>query len=77
MIKVCHKLKSILLLRFTYLFFKNNFFNIYLILRERERQSSSWGGAEKERETHNLKQVPGSEQSAQSPTWGSNPQTAR
>ena len=37
--------------------------------RERER--------ERERETQNLKQAPGSELSAQSPTWGSNPQTVR
>ena len=37
----------------------------------------SRGGAERERETQNLKQAPGSELAAQSPTWGSNPQTAR
>ena len=37
----------------------------------------SGGGAERERETQNLKQAPGSELSAQSPTWGSNSQTAR
>ena len=37
--------------------------------RERER--------ERERETQNLKQAPGSELSAQSPTWGSNSQTVR
>ena len=47
--------------------------------RERERESASGGGAERERErereTQNLKQAPGSELSAQSPTWGLNPQT--
>ena len=32
---------------------------------------------ERERETQNPKQAPGSELSAQSPTWGSNPQTMR
>ena len=35
------------------------------------------GGAERERETQNPKQAPGSELSAQSPTQGSNPQTVR
>ena len=37
--------------------------------RERDRQT--------ERETQNLKQGPGSELSAQSLIWGSNPQTVR
>ena len=32
---------------------------------------------ERERETQNAKQAPGSELSAQSLTWGSNPQTVR
>ena len=32
---------------------------------------------ERERETQKLKQAPGSELSAQSPTQGSNPQTVR
>ena len=45
--------------------------------RERERQSVSRGGAEREREAQNLKQAPGSERSAQSPMWGSNSPTAR
>ena len=39
------------------------------ILRETEHEG---GRAETERETQNLKQVPGSELSAQSWTWGSN-----
>ena len=54
---------------------KKNFFNVYLFLR-RERQSMSRGG-ERKRETWNLKQAPGSKLSAQSPTRGSNLQTAR
>ena len=40
---------------------------------ERERENTSRGGAEKERETQNLKQAPGSKMSAQSPMWGLNP----
>ena len=39
-------------------------------MRDRERQGK--GGAERERETQNLKQAPGSELSAQSLTRGSN-----
>ena len=45
--------------------------------RETHTQSMSGGGAERERETQNPKQVPGSELSAQSLTWGSNSQLAR
>ena len=41
--------------------------------RERNRQNVSRGGAEKERETQNLKRAPGSELSAQSLTQGLNP----
>ena len=59
-----------------FLLFEKFCFNVYLFfLRERERESMSGGGAE--RETQNLKQAPGSELSAQSPTQGSDPQTAR
>ena len=43
---------------------------IYLFIFERERQSTSKGGAERERETQNLKQAPGSELSAQNPNVG-------
>ena len=43
--------------------------------RERERESASRERAEKEREAQTLKQAPGSELSAQSLMWGSNPQT--
>ena len=60
------------------LFFCFLIFNVYLFferVRERERQSVSRKGAE--RETRNPKQAPGSELSAQSLTWGSNPQTVR
>ena len=42
---------------------------------ERERQSVSRGGAE--RETQNPKQAPGPELSAQSPMQGSNSRTTR
>ena len=52
--------------------FKKMFFNVYLFLREREL-----GGRGRERETQNLKQVPGSELSVQSPTQGLDPQTMR
>ena len=46
--------------------------------RERERDKNvSRGGAERDTDTQNLKQTPGSELSAQSPTRGSNSQTAR
>ena len=37
----------------------------------------SGGGAEKERETQDLKQAPGSDLSARSPTQGLNSQTVR
>ena len=48
-----------------------------MFIFERQRQSVSGEGAERERETQNLKKAPGSELSAQSPTWGSNSQTVR
>ena len=44
--------------------------------RERERQSAR-GEGQREKETQNPKQAPGSELSAQSPTWGLSPQTVR
>ena len=44
-------------------------------LRERDRMQV--GKGQRERETQNLKQAPGSERSAQSPTWGSNSRTVR
>ena len=58
----------------------STFLNVYLFLRERERERereiSSGGGAEREGDTE-LKQAPGSELPAQSPTRGSNSQTVR
>ena len=50
--------------------FKKNFFNVYLLLRERERAQA--GEGQREEETQNSKQAPGSEPSAQSLTRGSN-----
>ena len=41
--------------------------------RERERENECGRGRERERETQYLKQAPGSELSAHSLTWGSNP----
>ena len=55
------------------IFFSFFFFNLFL----RQRESMSRRGAERERETQNLKQAPGSELSAQSPMQGSNSQTVR
>ena len=51
------------------------FFNVYLFLRQRETEHEQ--GRVRERETQNLKQAPGSELSAQSPTRGLNSRTAR
>ena len=51
------------------------FFNVYFW--ERERQSASGGGAERQVGTQNLKQALGTELSAQSPTWVLKPRTAR
>ena len=48
-----------------------------MFIFEKERQSSSGRRAERERETQNLKQAPGSELSAHSSMWGSNSQTVR
>ena len=45
---------------------------------ERQRNTEcEQGRGQREGETQNPKQAPGSELSAQSPTWGSNSQTAR
>ena len=48
-----------------------------LFILERERDREQVGKRQRERETQNLKQAPGSELSAQSPTWGSNSRTMR
>ena len=47
-----------------------------MFIFETERQSVSGEGAERERETQNAKEAPGSELSTQSPTRGSNSRTA-
>ena len=52
-----------------------NFFNVYLFLRERDRVQV--GEGQRQRETQNLKQAPGSELSAQSLMWVLNSWTAR
>ena len=48
-----------------------------LFIFETERDRAWAGEGQRERETQNRKQVPGSELSAQSPTRGSNPRTMR
>ena len=56
--------------------FKKIFSNVYLFLRERE-SARKWGtGREREGDTE-PEEAPGSELSAQSPTWGSNSQAVR
>ena len=50
-------------------------FNVYLLLRDRDR-ARAWEG-QREEETQNLKEAPGSELLAQSPTWVSKLQTQR
>ena len=49
---------------------------MFIFERERETDRAQVGEGQRE-ETQNLKQAPGSELSAQSPTWGSNSQTVR
>ena len=58
-------------------FFIKNFFYVSLFLRKRERDRVQAGEGQRKRETQNPKQAPGSELSAQSPTWGSNSRTVR
>ena len=58
---------------FLLLFFKY----VFIWERERERDIEQEGERQRERETQDPKQTPGSELSAQSPTRGSNPRTAR
>ena len=48
---------------------------MFIFERERERERAVEG--QRERKTQNPRQAPGSELSAQSPMWGSNPQTVR
>ena len=56
-------------------FFKK-FLMFILFMREIETELE-WGEGQRERETQNPRQAPGSELSAQSPMQGSNPQTMR
>ena len=54
------------------------FFNALCIFEsERDRQRARAGEGQRERETQNPQQAPGSELSAPSPTWGSNPRAIR
>ena len=57
--------------------FKKFFKCLFIIERQRKTEHEQGRGRERERETQNLKQAPGSELSAQSPTRGSNPPTVR
>ena len=50
---------------------------MFIFEREREREREQTGEGQREGETQNLKQAPGSELSAQSLAWGSNLQTVR
>ena len=54
--------------------FKKIFFNVYIFLRETERE---WGRGRERGRHRREKQAPGSELSAQSLTQGSNPPTVR
>ena len=55
-----------------FLFF-NIFFNFYLFWEREREQAREWGKGKERRERESQA---GSEPTAQSPTWGSNPQTA-
>ena len=60
---------------YPFIFFQFFFQRLFIFGTERDR---AWTGeGQRERETQNRKQAPGSEPSAQSPTRGSNSQTAR
>ena len=68
-------LGNILLVSLYFLYFF--FFLIFKCLFLRGRDRARAGEGQKKGETEILKQAPGSEVSAQSPTWGLNPPTAR
>ena len=57
-----------------FFFCQKNYFLMFIFERKTWHE---WGEGQRERETQNLKQAPGSELSAQSPMWGSNPPTVR
>ena len=52
-------------------------FLMFLFIFETQRDRVLAGEGQRERETQNPKQAPGSELSAQSPMWGSNSWTMR
>ena len=60
---------------FTFFFFY--FFLMFIHFFETKRDILQAGEWQREMETQSLKQAPGSELPAQSPTWGMNPQTMR
>ena len=64
-------------IQFTVFVFFFNFFFQRLFIFGTERDRAWTGEGQRERETQNRNQAPGSEQSAQSLTWGWNPRTAR
>ena len=45
---------------------------MFLCVFDRERDRTSVGQGQRQRDTQNLKQAPGTELSAQSPMWGLN-----
>ena len=50
---------------------------MFISERQKETDRAQAGEGQRERETQNPKGAPGSEPSAQSATWSSNPQTVR
>ena len=50
---------------------------MFIYFFERERETVRVGEGQRERETQNLKQAPGSELPAQSPEWGLNSRSVR
>ena len=50
---------------------------MFIFIFEREKGRVQAGEGQRERETQNPKQAPGSDLSAQNPRWGSNSQTTR
>ena len=71
------KYTAIILFYFILFYFIKKMFLTFIYFWDRERQSMNGGGSERERETQNPKQAPGSELSAQSLTRGLNSRTAR
>ena len=61
----------------SFFFFFEFFFQRFLFIFGTERDRAWTGDGQRERETQNRKQAPGSEPSAQSLTWGSNSRTTR